>query len=77
MSRVHFKCGKLDENFHAWGLGKSKDRTIRGPKLTHVRLTVHPPSRGHRFIFYWPSGAWWWLEIYIDRRGGVGDERKG
>src|ERR1035441_9526642 len=70
--KIKFMCGSLERNAHIYpGFG-----TIRGPKFKHVRLTVHAPSTGHRFIFYFPSGAWWHLDVYFDRRDRWWDRPK-
>lgn len=66
MPKVHFSWDKLDSNSHDWTTGKGI--TVRGPKFRHVIIACHPPSTGHRFIFYFPSGAWFHCDVYFDRR---------
>jgi hypothetical protein len=68
--KIKLKWGSLDSNYHGTERkGESWNRQpVRGPKFRHVRLTVHAPSTGHRFIFYLPSGAWRHLDVYFDRR---------
>ena len=65
--RIYFDAGRLDRNIHDWSSGKGT--TIRGPKFKHVKLRgVRAPSTAHRFIFYFPSGAWWHFDIMFDRK---------
>jgi hypothetical protein len=64
MTKLHFDHAKLGSNYH----GNNHD-TIRGPKFVRVKPFVHPPSTCHRFILYFPSGAWWHLDVTFDRRG--------
>lgn len=69
--KVKFCFGRSKPNYHKYfvdALGTSHSHTICGPKFRHVNLNVHLPSTGHRFIFYFPSGAWWMFDVYIDRR---------
>lgn len=62
--KIRFDTGALDTNSHIYpGFA-----TIHGPKLRRVSLNFHKPSTGHRFIFYFPSGAWWHLDVIFDRR---------
>lgn len=62
--RLHVSKGSLDRNHH----GKDSS-PIKGPTFRRVKLTIHPPSTGYRFIFYFPSGRWWHLDLTFDRRG--------
>ena len=45
--------------------------TVRGPKFAAVRLERKSPGFSWRLIFYFPSGAWWNLDIYSNRKVGV------
>ena len=68
--RVHFYFGRIGINYHGDRKGLELGKVIRGPKFARIKLThVVPPSTGHRIMFYWPSGAWWYLDVYFDRRG--------
>jgi hypothetical protein len=62
--RVHFMSGLSKTNHHIY----PGFETVHGPKISLVKLTCHTPSTGHRLIFYFPSGAWWWFDVYFDRR---------
>jgi hypothetical protein len=64
--KVKFSRGRSDQNYHDWRTGKGV--AVLGPKLRRVKLGVHAPSTGYRFIFYFPSGAWWYVDVYFDRR---------
>jgi hypothetical protein len=64
-------CGRLDRNHHgteAHGQPWNK-QTVCGPRFKLVRLEgFDSDSRlkaniGWRVIFYFPSGAWWHLDI--------------
>lgn len=61
--RLRFDFDRNDQNFH----GESS-RPIYGPTFTNVKIAVHPPSTGYRFIFYFPSGKWWNFDVVFDRR---------
>jgi hypothetical protein len=65
-----FDYGRSDKNFH--GTQKKGERrneqTVKGPKFLVVNIERKSPGFSKRFIFYWPSGAWWHLDIYSKRR---------
>lgn len=62
--KIVFNKGSHDKNMHGPG-----HAVIRGPKFRMFQLlSVHLPSTGYRFIFYKPSGAWIYLDVYFDRR---------
>ena len=70
-ARLQINIGRLDHNSHDWSDGK-KGETIHGWKVTRVKLDVHSPSTGYRYILYFPSGAWWHIDFNFDRRGIAG-----
>jgi acetyl esterase/lipase len=61
--------GRIEVNYHDWRTGKGV--MIRGPKFDVFRLHMHAPTTAYRFIFYFPSGAWWHFDITFDRRNSV------
>jgi hypothetical protein len=66
MVKLKLMYGHLDTNGH---MGWPTFGVIHGPKFKHVLLKdVHAPSTGHRFIFYFPSGSWWHVDVFFDRR---------
>jgi hypothetical protein len=66
MAKIRFNFGRLSQNVHDWRSGKGVK--VRGPRLKCVHISVAAPSTGYRFIFYFPSGAWWHLDVVFDRR---------
>lgn len=67
MTRLQINIGRSDGNSHDWSSGEGQ--TIHGWKVSYVKLAVHPPSTGHRFFLYFPSGANWNIDFTFDRRG--------
>lgn len=65
--KVRFDKGKSDTNYHGKRDGE-RWLTVRGPKLTSVKLSMHPPSTGHRIIFYFTDGSWWFVDVMFIRR---------
>lgn len=69
--KVKFDFGRHKTNYHKYfsdDIGTKHFHIVSGPKFRHVTIGVYPPSTGHRFIFYFTSGAWWMFDVYIDRR---------
>lgn len=66
IGKMKIQAFRQKSNYH----GKNR-ATIFGPTFSWVRLSVHSPSTGHRFIFYTPTGSWWALDVYFDRRPKV------
>ena len=68
MTKIKLDWGSNPQNFHK---NTANGVTVmRGPKLTTIQLQgIAPPTTAYRFIFYKPSGAWFYLDITFDRRG--------
>lgn len=41
---------------------------VRGPKIRRYKLRRKTPGISWRFIFYWPSGAWWSIDVFSKLR---------
>ncbi len=75
MRGLKFSIGSLDSNHHGWWKdadGKYQSEPIKGPKFSLVALSMTKPSRGYRLIWYWPSTAWWHVDVYL----GVSPKRQ-
>jgi hypothetical protein len=68
MTKIKLDWGYNPYNFH--NNKRQKVVTINGPKFKVVELCgIAKPTTAYRFIFYKPSGAWFYLDVTFDRRG--------
>lgn len=44
------------------------EMTVTGPKFKLLKLRRDSPGISRRLIFYFPSGAWWNLDVFSKRR---------
>lgn len=66
---IYFRFEKNHSNMHGTQKpGEAWNReTVKGPKFKKRTLERKSPGFSWRFIFYFPSGKWWNLDVFSKR----------